>query len=183
MRFYNLVDDMTISGRWIIGEVRNADGDNPTLDAGRRFTESKPLYAEIANDGSVLDFSLSVFAVPIATIELAMEVVRVVGPDVNTIPIDVAGQYDMRVLNSVRAIRCLDENRSEFLKFTRRSYRADLAGQYQLVSKLCLDPTSIPSDANFFRVEGWAIALIVSEQVKIAMERIGCFGAEFIQVA
>ncbi len=33
-----------------------------------------------------------------------------------------------------------------------------------------------------FRVEGWLVALIVSEPVKEAMEQIGCFGAKFVEV-
>lgn len=43
-------------------------------------------------------------------------------------------------------------------------------------------PNDVPSDAHFFRVEGWVVALIVSEAVKEAMERVGCMGAKFMEL-
>lgn len=40
----------------------------------------------------------------------------------------------------------------------------------------------IPEDASFFRIDGWIVALIVSERVRAAMEQAGCRGAKFIAV-
>jgi hypothetical protein len=89
----------------------------------------------------------------------------------------------MVVLNSLRVVRCLDEGRSEFIKWTEDDHRADLAGQYRQVTKLVLERSAIPVDAHFFRIDGWLVALVVSEVVKDAMERVGCFGAKFIEVS
>jgi hypothetical protein len=77
---------------------------------------------------------------------------------------------------------CLDEKRSEFTKWTKNDHRADLAGQYRMVTRLRILTEQVPRDAHFFRVEGWRIALIVSEGVKEAMERVGCLGAKFVEV-
>ncbi len=87
------------------------------------------------------------------------------------------------MLNAVRVIRCLDEKRSEFIKWTEHDHRADLAGKYRQVTKLVLIPGAIPPDAHIFRVDGWEVALIVSEVVKVAMESVGCFGAKFTELA
>lgn len=76
----------------------------------------------------------------------------------------------------------LDEARSEFIKWTEHDHRADLAGEFRQVTKLVLARDTIPDDAHFFRIAGWEVALIVSEEVKSAMERVGCFGAEFIEL-
>jgi hypothetical protein len=180
--FYQLRDDMTVAGRWHIGEVRTKNGFEPLLDTGTPFHGSEALFAEVTRGGRVLDFSLTSFAIPVATRGLAEEVHAIAGADLQCVPIDIANQSGMIVMNSVRVIRCLDETRSEFIKWTRQDHRADLAGQYRQVTKLFVDPRAIPSDAHFFRIESWLVALIVSEKVKMAMERVGCVGAKFIEV-
>jgi hypothetical protein len=65
----------------------------------------------------------------------------------------------------------------------RRTIAPTRQGQYRQVSRLVLSPECIPSDAHFFRVEAWLVALVVSEKVKNAMEEVGCLGAEFVELA
>lgn len=182
MRYFELLDDVTVPGRWHLGELTLADGSEPRLRAGIRLEREGDLRATVSRPGRVLDFSLTSFAVPVASNGLAGAVSAVAGPDVQCVPVDLGGQGGMKVLNSVRVIRCLDETRSEFVKWTKQDHRADLAGQYRQVTKLIVDRTAIPPDAHFFRIEGWLIALIVSDAVKAAMERTGCVGAKFIDV-
>jgi hypothetical protein len=110
-------------------------------------------------------------------------VAAVAGNDVECLPVEIGGQSEMMVLNATRVVRCLDESRSEYIKWTKEDHRADLAGQYRQVSRLVLDPLAIPEDAKFFRIEGWLVALVVSEAVKEAMERAGCRGATFTEVS
>lgn len=182
MKYFELLDDISLLNRWHLGEVTLNDGIEPRLRAGIPFEQTGNLTAPVTRPGRVLDFSLTSFAVPVATRQLAEVVAAVAGPDVQKLPVDIAGQAGMMVLNAVRVIRCLDEGRSEFIKWTKQDHRADLAGQYRQVTKLVLDSRAIPSDAHFFRVEGWLVALIVSEAIKNAMEREGCLGAKFIEV-
>jgi hypothetical protein len=182
MRYYELFDDVAVPKRWHLGDVTLPDGTEPAFLDGVHFDRAGPLSAVETRPGRVIDFSLTSFAVPVATHQLAEVVASVAGPDVQCIPVNVANQRDMVVLNSVRVIRCLDERSSEFIKWTKRDHRADLAGQYRQVTKLVLDPTAIPANAHFFRIEGWVVALIVSEAVKDAMEAAGCVGAKFFDV-
>jgi hypothetical protein len=181
-RYFDLMDDVTIPGRWHLGDVLAEDGSEPRLRAGIPFGGGR-LVVPVHHPGIVLDFCLTSFAVPIASAALARAVAAVAGDDVECLPVEIAGQHEMMVLNATRLVRCLDESRCEFIKWTKEDHRADLAGQYRQVSKLMLDPLSIPADVHFFRVEGWRVALIVSEAVKVAMERAGCQGAQFEQVS
>ena len=180
-RFFKLLDQVTV-GRWHIGEVRTRGGFEPSLDSGEQFQGGEPLIAEVTHPGRVLEFCLTSFAVPVATSELARAVSALAGPDVQCVPVEIAGQSGLQVLNAVRVIRCIDESRSEFIKWTKQDHRADLAGKYRQGTKLTVDPSAIPPGAHFFRIEGWRVALIVSEEVKEAMERVGCVGAKFIEV-
>lgn len=182
VRYYELFDDMTIPKRWHLGEVTLADGREPPLWDGLRFADEGELTASVTHPGRVLEFSLTTYAVPVATTQLAKAVSSIADADVQCLPVMIAGQAGMMVLNALRVIRCLDETRSEFIKWTKDDHRADLAGQYRQVSKLVLDPETISADNHFFRIEGWDIARIVSETVKNAMDRVGCLGAKFIEL-
>jgi len=182
LRYFELLDDVTVPNRWHLGEVTLPDLTEPRLRAGIGFEAGGNLAASVTRPGRVLDFSLTSFAVPLATRQLGEAIGAIAGPDAQVLPVRIADQSGMVVLNSVRVVKCLDEARSEFIKWTKQDHRADLAGQYRQVTRLVLDPGAIPADAHFFRVEGWLVALIVSEAVKDAMERVGCLGAKFIDV-
>ncbi len=179
-KYFELFDDMTIRGRWHLSDVLLPNGVEPRLDGGVHLLDTSPLQCRVSRTGRVLDFCLTSFNTPVATSSLAQAVGRIARSDVQCLALEIAGQADWRVLNAVRVIRCLDETRSVFTKWTKDDHRGDLAGQYRQVTKLSLDSTCIPTDAHFFRIEGWLVVLVVSEAVKDAMERVGCVGAKFI---
>ncbi|GMU01423.1 hypothetical protein KH5H1_55430 [Corallococcus caeni] len=59
--------------------------------------------------------------------------------------------------------------------------RPDRVGQYRDVDGMRIDPTQV-GDARVFRTWGWSIALIVSEDIKLALERIRATGIRFTEV-
>lgn len=181
--YFELHDDLAVSGRWHLGEIVSPNGSEPALRSGVPVAVDAPLSVAVTHDGVALDFSLTSFAVPIATTALADAICAVAGPDVQRLPVRVAGGHAMEVLNATRVLRCLDETRSTFTKWTDHDHRADLAGQYRQVTTLVVDAEQIPPDAHFFRVSGWPIALVVSLRVKAAMETAGCLGARFTSVS
>jgi hypothetical protein len=83
----------------------------------------------------------------------------------------------------VRLIDCLDEDKTKFAKWAPGDHRADLVGHYRWAADLTVDPERIPPDAHFFRIARWAVALIVSGELKAAMEHAGCLGARFDDVS
>jgi len=169
--------------RWHIGEVLLPDGTEPLLNRGIWLDDTRHLHADVHHIGHVLDFCLTTFGVPIATNALADAIRAIAGSDVQSIPITISEQSGMMVLNATRVVRCVNEQYSEFQKFGKDDpVRPDLAGQYRHISKLVLDKKSIPMDAHFFRVKDWEVGLIVSEAVKSAMEKVGCFGAKFVKL-
>jgi hypothetical protein len=182
MKYYKLFDEMTDSDRWHLGEVTLPDGEEPPLLDGIRLERMGELVVPVTDAGRPLDFCLTSFAVPVASRAVAEAVSAVAGNDVQCLPVEIPGHPGMYVLNALRVLPCLDERRSEFIKWTTKDHRADLAGQYRQVTRLVLDPAAIPPDAHFFRVDGWEVVLIVSADVKRAMEHAGCAGAEFTEV-
>jgi hypothetical protein len=196
-RYFDLMDDMLIPGRWHLGEVLLPDGSEPRLSAGIRFnprtdndasfagmdSQGHPLLsAEVSHPGRPLDYCITAFNRPIARTSLAHAIATVADSDIQCLPVRVGKQKGFCVLNAVRVVRCIDEDRSEFGKWSEQDQRPDKLGTYKGVTKLRLDPQLIPEDAHFFRLKDWEVALIVSEPVKNAMERAGCLGAKFEEV-
>jgi hypothetical protein len=54
-------------------------------------------------------------------------------------------------------------------------------GEYRVVAGMRIDPDKV-GDARIFRPWGWTVALIVSEELKQAMEQEGLTGTRFIEV-
>lgn len=181
-KFYRLVDDITIPKRWHLGSATLLDGREPRFRVGLRFDSAEVVNIPVTHAGRALEFSLTSFAVPVTTKKLAEVVSVLAGGDVQLVPVCIAAHTGMVVLNALRVVRCLDESRSEFVKWTRQGHRPDLAGQYRQVTRLVLDASVIPADARVFRIEGSLVELVVSERVKEAMESAGCLGAKFIEL-
>ncbi|MEQ1737160.1 MAG: DUF1629 domain-containing protein [Rhodoglobus sp.] len=183
-RYFRLCDQVdAVPKRWHLDWARLADGTEPSLSRGIFFDSRERPVIPVTHAGLVLDFCLTSFAVPVATEALADAVSTVAGADVQCVPVEISGQQGMVVLNSLRVVRCIDEQHSEFIKWTAQDHRADLAGQYRSITRLVLDARAIPADARFFRLDGSFVELVVTEDVKDAMERVGCFGAKFIELA
>lgn len=62
--------------------------------------------------------------------------------------------------------------------FTPEDEQPERVGEYRLVSGMRIDPTKV-GDAHIFRPWGYNVALIVSEDLKNAMEAVGITGTKF----
>ena len=57
----------------------------------------------------------------------------------------------------------------------------ELAGQYRNVVGMRIDKSRV-GDAKVFRPWGWPVVLVVSEDIKDALERTGATGLRFTEV-
>lgn len=181
MRFFELEDDVHVPGRWHLGEILAVDGTEPRLSAGIAYAGGE-LFGRIDQPGSELDFQLSSFAVPVSRARLAATIEGIAGPDIQRVPLTLKGHDGFEVLNALRTVACLDEGRSEFTKWTEKDRRPDKVGHYRMVTRLRVDVGQVPRGVDIFRVEGWRVALIVSERMRAAMDAVGSRGARFVEV-
>jgi hypothetical protein len=92
------------------------------------------------------------------------------------------GQPDQYiVLVATRLIRCIDEKASEVSFWTPEHGVPDKVGHYMGVDRMRIDKVKV-GNAMVFRPEGWEVALIVSEEIKDALERMGTTGTRFEEV-
>ncbi len=185
MRFFELYDDLYVRGRWHLK--------NPTDGMGRRlddweFRLGAPIHLKgrlkilIEQAGKPLDFSETNSRVPVVHIKVASIFTELAPGDIQLIPVDIEGQPDQYlVLVATRLIRCIDENASRIRLWTHEDGVPHKVGQYRDVRDMRINETKV-GDARVFRTEGWPGTLIVSEEIKDALERMGATGTKFAEV-
>ncbi|HYO70954.1 MAG TPA: DUF1629 domain-containing protein [Archangium sp.] len=185
LRYFELWDKMNVPGRWVLYQKDIDEYGNrvePWLfDKGRRVQlEGRPVLG-IAHPGGVLDFSLTELATPVVTRRVVSLFERLdLGEEVQFIPAQVEGQVEpFFILNVLHVIRCIDDARCEHVSYwTADDGVPELVGKYQNVRGLKVDPARI-GNVNICRPWGWTGALIVSERIKLAMERAEITGTRF----
>lgn len=180
--YYRVTQDMSKGDRWFLG-IPQAD-DGTEIDA-RLFTGCKP-YAgplpkvvPIDNPGYEWGFNLAAFDMPVVSKDVIEAILSLSEGRCERYPVDVAGIKDKYIiLNVLDSSRCIDEEKSEIMRWPANGRRPELAGRYRMITNLTIDPART-NGSHIFRLVGWEIALIVSEKVKEAIANIPELGVVF----
>lgn len=186
IRYYKLSDEVTRPLRWELGTLRDERGEElwpALLMRGEPVTLDGRIKAPVELAGQPLDFSHAAFGIPVVHHRVATLLKELAANDVQLLPVDIEGQPDQYLgLNAIRVVKCIDDRASlEVRYWTPEDGRPEKTGQYRAVYGLRIDPTEV-GDAKIFRTWGWTVALIVSEEIKDALERIGATGVRFKEV-
>ncbi|MCP3137175.1 imm11 family protein [Pyxidicoccus xibeiensis] len=185
-RFFELHDDVQVPGRWHL--------DTPVDSRGRevrdpdRFRQGTPVQVKgrlripIEEPGRPLDFTEAGLRIPIVHLKVA-ELFRELAPgNVQIIPVDIEGHPDQYLLLVATClIRCIDEKASRIQLWTHEDGVPEMVGRYASVRDLRIDKAKV-GDARVLRPEGWTGALIVSEDIKLGLERVKATGVKFTEV-
>ncbi|MBN8467326.1 hypothetical protein JYJ95_12440 [Corallococcus exiguus] len=186
-RYFDLSDDMTSPGRWLLGAPTDLEGralsepwvftDGTPIDAPGRL--KLPMYLP----GTALDFSLAARSTPVVHAKVASVFADLAPDDVQLFPVEVAGQPEpFCILVATKLIRCIDDKATEeILRWTPEDRRPEKIGEYRDVWGMRIDASQV-GDAKVFRTWGWPIALIVREEIRDALERMGATGTKFEEV-
>lgn len=187
MRYFKLFDDAYVPGRWHL--------DDPIVPPGVeldlwRFERGLPVDVEgrtrVPMDvpGRPLDFSVTpVGGAPVVHARIASLFVELASKDVQLVPAEVEGQSDeFFILNATRVVKCIDDEASAEVQYWKpEDGRPEKTGNYRAVHGMRID-TSKVGGAKVFRPQGWLVVLLVSEEIKVALENIGTIGAKFREV-
>jgi hypothetical protein len=185
MRYFRLMDDVNVPGGWILGTPTDDRTGQPLSGvflAGHPLRVSGPVRVPFLQPGSALDFSLADTA-PIVHTKVASVLAELAPADVQLIPANVETQPEPYcLLNVLRIVKCIDDAACEEVNYwTPEDGVPEKTGRYFSVYGLRIAPTQV-GGARIFRPWGWEIALIVSESIKEAMQRLGVTGARFEEV-
>ncbi len=184
-RYYQLLDDMRLPGRWLLGSPLDERKheidpwqfkDGTILEVGcvPRFPLDVP--------GTPLDFSWAALSIPVVHERFARLFERLHVDGVQFIPAQTEEHPGpWYILNALHILRCIDDARSGEVQYWKpEDNRPDKLGEYRAVHGLRIDPTKV-GDARIFRPWGWRVALIISEDIKQAIESVGLTGTRFVE--
>lgn len=185
-RYFELMDDRVSLTRWHLGVPLDEQGQE--LDPWQ-FKHGKWLELgcvprfPLDVRGSPLDYCWAAFSIPVVHGRVVQIFERLAVRDVQFIPAQVdEHQGPYFILNALRFIRCIDDTRCAEVRYWKpEDNRPEKVGQYRVVSGMRIDPAQV-GDARIFRPWGWRVALIISEDLKQAMESEGITGTRFIEV-
>jgi|SRR5215217_225648 len=183
-RYFELTDDMSIRGRWVLGTPADLQGrevEDPWIfKKGKPIPDPGRLQLPVDVPGKPLDFCLAGFATPIVHVRVASLFVKMAPADVQILPVNIQGQADQFcILVATRLIQCIDDAASEEVEYWKpEDGRPEKVGQYRKVSGMRIDPSRV-GDAQVFRTWGWSVVLVVSERLKDALEQAGATGTLF----
>jgi Immunity protein family (Imm11) len=184
-KFYRILDDVELSGRWWLKSPRESNGNpiEPELFRGGRVLDlCSPLTISVRHQGKPIDWTFADFDMPVVTGRTANLLRNICQDDIQFLAVNVEGyDGDFEILNTLNVIFCLDEKKSNVLFWNKEDGRPDKIGQYRQVANTRIDPSRIKK-VDIFRIGGWEIALIVSKQVKRKFEENGVTGVRFVEV-
>ncbi|AKQ63786.1 hypothetical protein A176_000698 [Myxococcus hansupus] len=152
--------------------------------AGQSVSVKGRLEVPVDAPGKRLDFcTAGIGAAPILHVRVAALLAEMAPDDVQLVPVDIQGAPDQYlILVATQRIRCIDDQASEEVRYWEPAHgQPERVGDYKSVMGLRIDTTKV-GNAKVFRTEGWTIALIVSEDIKLALEHLGATGVKFTPV-
>lgn len=184
-KFFRITDDHMYAGRWFLRGPVHSDGSESDP---RAFIRGLPVPTladiEIAmrQPGQPMDFTLADFDMPVVTRALGAAIDKFAPGVAQRIPVRVAGSVgEFDILNVTRVVRCLDEKRSSIQYWTAQDGRPEKVGQYRTIVDLSVD-ADCASGETLFRLEGWTIALIASDSLRVKLEQEGFTGFAFTEL-
>ncbi|WP_395812493.1 imm11 family protein [Archangium minus] len=185
-QYFKLMDDRRSHDRWHLGPPVDEQGkelDPWQFDEGRVIELGCVPRFPLDIPGRPLDFCWAAFSILVVHERFVRLFERLGVQEVQFIPSQVEGHAGpWFILNPLRIIRCIDDARCEEVQyFTPEDGQPEKVGQYRVVAGMRIDPTK-PGDARIFRPWGWTGALIISEDLKQALEREHITGTRFTEV-
>ncbi|MBN1210717.1 MAG: hypothetical protein JXB05_38065 [Myxococcaceae bacterium] len=184
-RYFKLRDDIYRRDRWELGSLKEPSGEDVLpwlLMRGEPIDFGGPLKVAIKFPGPPMDFSFASFDLPVVSSKLASLLQELAPGDVQLLPVKVGSRRDKRyVLNVIRTVKCIDDAACDEVQYvTPERNQPERLGHYSAVHGLRIDPSKV-GDAQIFQPWGWPV-ILVSEDIKNALERSGAIGTVFKEV-
>lgn len=179
------VDDVP---QWCLDTPTPAEGgalEEPWMFVrGQSVKNPGPLKTKPLSPGEVRTLTVGhADQTPIADEQAASVFRRLAPDDVQLFSVDIQGTSGrFYIVNAAKSFECVDERNSrEVQKYTPGGAVPERVGEYRSITGLRIDTSRI-DNARVFRPKGWEVALIVSEEIKNALEQIGNLGVHFERV-
>ncbi|WP_233166167.1 imm11 family protein [Archangium sp. Cb G35] len=151
---------------------------------GQYLEAAEPLTFRIAQPaGTPVEFNISPVGIPIVPTRVVRLFERMGIQDVQFLPTKIASHPDpWFILNVTRVVRCIDDARCRAVMYWQpEDGEPKKVGTYRAVHGMRIDPAKAEG-ARIFRTWGWRVAIVISQDIKEALEQQQISGAKFIEV-
>ncbi|RFS21175.1 hypothetical protein DVR12_17735 [Chitinophaga silvatica] len=185
MTHYRLVDDLSINGRWFLGELTSPQIEVDVWEynsVGPVTVSDLPLFIEVAENGVALDLTFAAFDVLICNSKSAKMLKE---NEVQLLPVSIIGEQDTDyyVVIILNEVDCIDRESSDFTLFEENdSIRPDLAGEFSSFFVMVVNDDLL-GNLDIVRVKGFNNTVIISERLKDSIVTLGLTGIKFESVS
>lgn len=173
VEFYELVDDMSLSDRWMLTHpsiIKNDDRTWFDLSLGHRLKDDRSIKIVVSRDAKPLDFTQTALGNLIVSARTAKLIEAIAPEEVQCIDAKIGRKHrGYKALNILDHVDCLDK---------KLSIMAPRHGDRQDVLVLAINSKRAGS-RRIFRVATWPVCVIVRPIIKEHFEREGITGAVF----
>lgn len=194
-RLFRLVfDSATTEGEWQLGIMQAALPNGELTDqlySAGMFTQGKyvnvttNLILPIFSPGESNEFHFGASLMPVVSPRIGSLIESLAPNDVQRIPVRVESCDDpYEILNVIALVDCIDETATVGQRYQPGDNipPGSEVGGWRAVSKLVLEPAKTEG-VSIFRPYGWPPPIIVSEEMKGALEGAGLKGLRFIPIS
>ncbi|MCP3100591.1 hypothetical protein LZ198_17105 [Myxococcus sp. K15C18031901] len=186
-RYFRL-DEEVLSENWYLGTPVDSQGreleNMREFTSGQRVQSYRRMTVPIDETGRRREFNMAgAGRTVVVNVRVATLFAELAPDDVQLLPVAVQGSPDeYQILVATKLIRCIDDAATEEVLYWKpEDERPDKLGEYRSVYGMRIDPTKV-GRAKVFRTWGWDIALIVSDDIKRALEDAHVTGTRFEEV-
>lgn len=183
MKYYRLVEDMARYNKWYLTEVSNISHEEQWNFTMKPFYSiDKELLLSIKIDGEQTDFTENLtYDIPIISHKLR-EILHPYGISTSKVNIQNKNVIEDYYAIGVDIIDCVDEDKSKYIKYEKDDLaRPDKAGDYKVFNKMVLNLNKI-NGKHIFRIKGYLVYLVVSEEIKSIIENNNVVGCLFDEI-
>lgn len=189
--YFDLAEDLYApdgSDGWVLEGPFDENGarlaDPGRYCRGQRLDVAEPLTFRIAQPaGTPVDFNISPVGIPVVPARVVHLFEQLGIQDVQVLPAKIASHPGpWFILNITRVVRCIDDARCGGVMYWKpEDGEPKKVGTYRAVYDMRIDPTKTEG-ARIFRTWGWRGAIVISQDIKEALEQEHVSGAKFIPV-
>ena len=180
--FYRMSFDSRLKHQSLISPIRIGGVDVNESELIRHqgpISIAEKVRGEIAQIGNLNDINFGSHDILICR-EPVSKTLKSVDPlELQLIQIDITGETTpFYLIHLLSIVDCIDRKSSQYTLWTESSFRPELAGEYEMMMKMVIDPEKAGGH-KIFRAKGWEIAIVVHETIKRTLEDAGHSGATF----
>jgi hypothetical protein len=179
-----MCDDVHVPNRWHLWNPIDQDGrkiQGWLFCKGQAVEWHGRLRIPIQYPGRALDCTIIYPEVPLV-MRAARDLLQdVAGGDIQLFPAEVEAEpkVSCTLVNIAHSIKCLDEDKSNIMRWTEADGRPEKVGDYRMITKMVVDANKCGDRHHIFRLGGWHVAIMVSDLLKEAFEREKVLGVKF----